>query len=123
MGDVTRRVFLGQAGTAAIAGAAVANANGIADSGEAEKYRPFVGQTFRLSSDGKTWAKCVLNEVEDLGPAPRAWLPKPGSLMFRTEDGVSLSQGTYMVAHNRMPARRLLVTPVGKKQDLQVILA
>lgn len=125
MSDMTRRVFLGQAGVAAVtaAGTAVGAEKRSGVESLAEQYRPFVGETFHISPDGKTWSKCVLDEMEDLGSAPRSWLPKPVSLMFSTGDGVSLPQDNYILAHNRLPARRLLIAPVGMKQRLQTIFA
>jgi hypothetical protein len=92
MSDVTRRVFLGQAGAAAVtaAGTAAAGERRSGVESLAEQYRPHVGQTFHVSPDGETWTKCVLDKVQDLGPAPRPWFRKPGSLIFRAPDGVSL---------------------------------
>ncbi|MFT4559201.1 MAG: hypothetical protein ACI93T_001804 [Porticoccaceae bacterium] len=121
MNDLTRRVFLGQAGATAMAGAAMAGESHSSHVNEADKFRPHVGQTFRISPDGKTWTNCVLDEVNDLGPAPRPHLPKPASLIFRTADGATLPQDTYIVSHNQLSVTRLLMAPVERDQRLEVV--
>lgn len=124
MSELTRRVFLGQAGVATVAGAAAAGEISSSKVSQADKFRPLIGQTFRISTDGKSWTKCKLDEVKDLGPAPRSHLPKPVSMLFSTADGVELQQDTYVVAHSKIPAQRLLVTPIHHRdQQLEVIFA
>ena len=121
MSELSRRAFVGQVGVAAVAVPAFASQAPDRDRFAVERFQPFVGETFRVSADGKTWRQSVLEEAVEVGPAPRSDFRKPVSLMFRAVDGEPLPSGNYVVLHRELGRLTLHLNPVERDQRSEVI--
>ena len=121
MAELTRRAFVGQMGAAAVAAPALAGPALNQDPFGIERFSPLVGETFRVSADGKTWRRCVLEEAVETGPAPRSDFRKPVSLMFRVVDGEPLSNGSYVVLHRELGKTTMHLTQVERDQRSEVV--
>ncbi len=121
MTKLTRRSFVGQMGAAAVAVPTVVSQAQDRDPFSVERFSPLVGETFRVSVDGKTWRRCVLEEAVETGPAPRSDFRRPVSLMFRSVGGDPLPSGNYVVMHRALGRLKLHLNPVGRDQRSQVV--
>ncbi len=121
MDELTRRAFVGHVGAAAVVAPAAVSLAQDRDPYSVERFEPFVGDTFRVSSDGKTWRRCVLEEAVSTGPAPRSDLRKPVLLMFRAADGDPLPDGNYTLLHRQLGRLTLHLNQVERDQLSQVV--
>lgn len=121
MAELTRRVFVGQVEVAAVAVPAVVSQAEDRDAFAVERFTPHVGETFRVSMDGKFWRECVLEEAVETGPAPRSDFRRPVSLMFRATNGEPLPAGNYVVLHRQLGQLKLHLNPVDRDQRSQVV--
>ncbi len=81
-----------------------------------ETFRPVVGDTFTVGSEGGATVDLVLVEAEEKegGPdAPRA----PFSLLFHGPAEPLIPQGTYPFVHDSLGSLEIFIVPLGRDEQ------
>ncbi|MHC4876342.1 MAG: DUF6916 family protein [Planctomycetota bacterium] len=109
MAELTRRAFVGQVGVVAVAAPVLGDIAPQNDPLGLERFQPLVGESFRVTSDGRTWRTCVLEEAVATGAAPRP--------QFR-------ASATKYVLHHRATGRiELHLNPVERDERLEAVIS
>ncbi len=123
MAELTRRAFVGQVGVAAVAAPVMADIAQQNDPLGLDRFRPLVGESFRATSDGRTWRTCVLEEAVETGSAPRPGFRKPLSLMFRMTDGETSLAAKYVLHYRATGRIELHLNPVERDGRLEAVIS
>lgn len=123
MAELTRRAFVGQVGVVAVAAPVLGDIAPQNDPLGLERFQPLVGESFRVTSDGRTWRTCVLEEAVATGAAPRPQFRAPLSLMFRMTDGEASSATKYVLHHRATGRIELHLNPVERDERLEAVIS